>query len=178
MGDSAKAVRNPRVLTRTKPTGTVRLVFRLPAFLYSANLGWVLGHRFLLLTHRGRRSGRARRTVLEVIRYDPVTRESLVLSAWGEDSDWYRNLRAVPAMEVRTGGGRYAPAQWFLDPEEVCGALAYYELRHPFFFRLVSRMLGSPLGSSFDGMQTVRTNLASRVRMVAFSPTRASLGRG
>lgn len=29
-----------------------------------------------------------------------------------------------------------------------------------------------------DGTQTMRKNLASRVRMVAFSPTQASLGKG
>jgi hypothetical protein len=77
-------------------------------------------------------------------------------------------------MEVRTGRERYAPAQRFLSPEETCASLADYERRHPFFSRLVSRVLGSPL----DGTQTARRNLASRVRMVAFSPTRASLGRG
>jgi hypothetical protein len=77
-------------------------------------------------------------------------------------------------MEVRTGRERYAPAQRFLIPEEVYAAVADYERRYPFFSRLVSRMLGSPL----DGTQTARRNLASRVRMVAFAPTRASLGRG
>jgi hypothetical protein len=90
VGDFAKAACGARVLTRTKRTGIVRLALWLPAYLYSANLGWLLGHRFLLLTHRGRRSRRARRTVLEVLHYDPVTRESLVVSAWGEDSDRYR----------------------------------------------------------------------------------------
>ena len=81
-------------------------------------------------------------------------------------------------MEVRIGRERYAPAQRFLIPEEVYAAVADYGRCHPFFFRLVSRMLGSPLGSPLDGTQTARRNLASRVRMVAFSPTRASLGRG
>jgi hypothetical protein len=95
-------------------------------------------------------------------------------AAWGEDSDWYRNLRSAPAMEARTGGERYAPAQRFLNPVEVGAALANFERRHPYFSRLVSRMLGGPL----DDTPTSRRILASRVRMVAFSQTRASLGRG
>jgi hypothetical protein len=55
----------------------------LPIYLYRLNLGLLLGHRFLLLVHRGRRSGLLRETVLEVILYEPATRESVVLSAWG-----------------------------------------------------------------------------------------------
>lgn len=163
-----KSVRNTRVLLRSKPTGIVRLAFKLPIYLYRAKLGWLLGHRFLLLTHRGRKSGCARHTVLEVLLYDPATHESVVVSAWGEDSDWYRNLRATPAVEVRTGRERYAPAQRFLSSDEVYAAVADYEGRHPFFSRLVSRMLGSPL----DGTEAARTNFASHVRMVAFTPRR------
>jgi F420H(2)-dependent quinone reductase len=56
--------------------------------------------------------------VLEVIRYDPATRESVVPSGWGERSDWYRNIKASPALEVQTGGERYVPVQRFLAPDE------------------------------------------------------------
>src|SRR5215212_3722069 len=101
----------------SKPAGALRLAFRLPIYLYHLNLGWILGHRFLLFVHLGRKSGLLRETVLEVILYDPATRESVVLSAWGERADWYRNIEAVPALEVRTGGQRYVPERRFLAPE-------------------------------------------------------------
>ena len=39
----------------------------------------------------------------EVIRYDPESQESIVVSAWGEKADWYRNIQASPALEIRTG---------------------------------------------------------------------------
>src|SRR5215212_7433167 len=77
---------------RSKPSGLLRIAFRLPIHLYEHRLGWLIGHRLLLLTHRGRKSGRIRQTPLEVIRYDPATEESVVVSAWGEKADWYRNL--------------------------------------------------------------------------------------
>ena len=44
-----------------------RRMARLPSRLYDWRLGWLLGHRFLRLTHVGRRSGRRYRTVLEVV---------------------------------------------------------------------------------------------------------------
>src|SRR5918911_4987582 len=96
---------------RSRPSGILRLAFRLPIYLYRLNLGWLLGQRGLLLIHRGRRSGLLRETVLEVVRYTPATKESVVLSAWGERADWYRNIKASPAMEVWTGGERFVPEQ-------------------------------------------------------------------
>ena len=99
---------------KAKPSGVLRLAFRLPVYLYRLNLGWLLGHRMLLLIHRGRRSGLLRETVLEAILYYPATKESVVLSAWREKADWYRNIKVTPALEVRTGGERYVPEQRFL----------------------------------------------------------------
>ena len=105
--------------------------FRLPIYLYRLKLGWSLGHRFLLLIHRGRKSGLLHQTVLEVIRYNPAAEESVVLSARGEKADWYRNIDASPALEVRTGRERYVPKQRFLAPEENHAVILEYARRHP-----------------------------------------------
>jgi hypothetical protein len=54
-----------RELTRpSPPSGLSRMVFRLPIWLYRLRLGWVLGARFLLVHHVGRRTGLPRRVVL------------------------------------------------------------------------------------------------------------------
>jgi deazaflavin-dependent oxidoreductase (nitroreductase family) len=105
-------------LARSRPTGLLRLALRLPIWLYRLHLGWLLGHRFLLLTHRGRATGRPRQAVIEVIRYDPSTRESVVVAGWRGQTDWYRNLRAHPALEIVTGTERHVPQQRFLDAAE------------------------------------------------------------
>jgi deazaflavin-dependent oxidoreductase (nitroreductase family) len=151
---------------RSKPTGASRLAFRLPIYLYRRDLGWLLGHRFLLLVHKGRESGLLRETILEVILYDPATRESVVLAAWGEKADWYRNIWAVPALEVRTGGQRYVPEQRFLAPEENHIIICDYGRRHPLAFRVFARMFGYPL----DGTETARREFACSLRLVAFRP--------
>jgi deazaflavin-dependent oxidoreductase (nitroreductase family) len=122
-GAPASSARGPNLLwLRSKPTGVSRLAFRLPIYLYRLNLGWLLGHRFLLLIHQGRRSSLLHETVLEVLLHNPATRESVVLAAWGEKADWYRNVGVTPALEVRTGGQRYVPEQRFLAPEEMIAA--------------------------------------------------------
>ena len=56
----ASSTRGPNLRwLKSKPAGALRLAFRLPIYLYRLDLGWLLGHRFLLLVHRGRESGRS-----------------------------------------------------------------------------------------------------------------------
>jgi deazaflavin-dependent oxidoreductase (nitroreductase family) len=163
----ASRARGPNVhWLRSRPTGVLRLAFRLPIYLYRLNLGWLLGHRFLLLVHLGRRSGLLHETVLEVLLHDPATRESVVLSAWGEKADWYRNVGATPALEVRTGGQRYVPEQRFLAPEENHAVISDYGRRHPLAFRVFARVFGYPL----EGTESARREVARSLRLVAFCP--------
>jgi hypothetical protein len=95
--------RSPANSLRTRPSGVLLAVFRLPIHLYDLNLGWLMGRRVLLLTHKGRRSGLVRRTPLEAIRHDPATGETVVVSAWGGKADWYRNIEASPAGGALVG---------------------------------------------------------------------------
>jgi len=151
---------------KSTPSGALKLAFRLPIYLYRLNLGWLLGHRVLLLIHQGRKSGLFRETVLEAILYYPATKESVVLSAWGEKAAWYRNIEATPALEVRTGGERYVPEQRFLALDENHAMLADYRRRHPLAFRIFARAFGYPLG----GTEAMRREFASSLRLVAFRP--------
>jgi deazaflavin-dependent oxidoreductase (nitroreductase family) len=147
-----------------RPRGFARLAFQLPIQLYHLGLGWVLGHRFLLLTHRGRVSGRIRQTVLEVVRYDPARREYTVVAGFGAQADWYRNLLAHPAIEVQSGRDRFHPTQRFLTPTEGSGVLAWYEQYHPRALRGLVRIMRYP----YDGSTESRLALATALPMVAF----------
>ena len=53
-----------------KPPGLRKWVYALPRHLYALHLGWLFDHKFLLLTHRGRKTGLIRRTVIAVILYE------------------------------------------------------------------------------------------------------------
>ena len=107
-----------------------------------------------------------RETVLEVIRYDPATKESVVLSGWGKKADWYRNIRVRPAMEVRTGGERYVPEYRFLAPEDNHTEITDCERRHLLAVRIFAQVFGYPLGAT----ESVRQEFASSLRLVAFRP--------
>lgn len=149
-----------------KPGFLLRLGFRFPVYLYSIGLGWLFGKKFLRLTHEGRRTGRIRHTVLEVVSYDEVKQESVVAAAYGVTSDWYRNIQSSDALEIRTGFRRYAPSQRFLSPDEAYDELTEYEVRHPRTFRSLLRMVSI----AYDGSESQRRKIASIVPMVAFRP--------
>jgi deazaflavin-dependent oxidoreductase (nitroreductase family) len=104
--------------------------------------------------------------VLEALLYYPATKESVVLSAWGEKADWYRNVAAAPALEVRTGGQRYVPEQRFLAPEENHAVISDYERRHPLVFRVFATVFGYPL----NGTVGARRQVAHSLRLVGFRP--------
>jgi deazaflavin-dependent oxidoreductase (nitroreductase family) len=144
----------------------LRLALRLPVVLYRLHLGWLLGHRFVLLTHRGRRTGRVRQTLLEVVHYDRRTGECIVAAGWGEQAEWYRNLRAHPALSITIGRRRYAPVQRFLTVAEAEATLRDYQRQHPMSAWAASHLLGIPI------------DRVAPLPMVAFQPPAASIAGG
>jgi deazaflavin-dependent oxidoreductase (nitroreductase family) len=140
-------------------------IFKLPILLYRLHLGWLLGRRFMQLTHTGRRSGKVHRTVLAVLRFDGSTREILAVSAW-KGSDWYYNIQAAPALQVESGFVRYIPVQRDLSPEEIAAAIIEYRRRHPIFSWMICKIPGWKWNSS----DAEWLELARTLRGVAFKP--------
>ena len=125
------------------PRGLVRLVFRLPIWLYRLRLGWLLGGRFLLLTHRGRRTGVARRTVLEVLHHEPAAALYFVAAAWGERAQWVRNVSENIRVEVTVGRRRFPAVAERVSSEEAERVLREYARRHRVAMRGLSRLFGT-----------------------------------
>ena len=128
----------------------------------------VTGHRGLLLIPREHKSGLLRETLLEMILYNPATGESIVLSAWGEKADWYRNMEVTPALEARTASERCVPEQRLLVPEENHAVLAGYRRRHPLAFRVFVKAFG--FGYRLEGLEDDRRKFAEFLRLVAIRP--------
>ena len=143
-----------------------RLVFRTPLALYRIGLGGVLGHEFVVLTHVGRRTGHVHETVLKVLRYDAITQESVVASAWGTQADWYLNLQVHPALAVRTAGAWYVPAARTLPPGEAFEVFADWTHRQHWFAEL---MLGQ-IGLSWDVSEAEQHAIVAGFPFIGFRP--------
>jgi deazaflavin-dependent oxidoreductase (nitroreductase family) len=108
-----------------------RWLVRVPVWLYRARLGALLGPRFLMLEHTGRKSGARRYVVLEVVEHRSP-RTYLVVSGFGDRAQWFRNIRASPKVRVYTLSRRPAPATARIFPQaEAAAALTAYAVRHP-----------------------------------------------
>jgi deazaflavin-dependent oxidoreductase (nitroreductase family) len=140
-------------------------IFKLPVLLYRLRLGWLLGKRFMQITHVGRHSGKVRRTILAVLRFDEKTREIYAVSAW-KGSDWYYNIQAAPALQVETGSVRYVPVQRSLSPEEITTAFLEYRKKHPIFSRMICRIPGWKWDSTYEEF----LELARTLHGVALTP--------
>lgn len=140
-------------------------LFKLPIVLYRLNLGWVLGRRFMQLTHIGRLTGKVRRTILAVLKFDEKTKEIFAVSAW-KGSDWYYNVQSSPALQVESGLDRYIPEQRTLSAEEITTAFLDYRKQHPIFSRIVCRIPGWKWDSTYEEFLA----LAGTLRGVSFKP--------
>jgi len=140
-------------------------IFKLPILLYQLRLGWLLDKRFMQITHVGRRSGKVRKTILAVLKFDEKTKEIYAVSAW-KGSDWFYNIQASPALQVETGFVRYVPTQRTLSPEEITSTFIEYRKRHPIFTRIICRIPGWNADSTYEEF----LELARTLRGVAFRP--------
>lgn len=148
----------------------LRALAQGPAWFHDRNMGWLLGHRFLVLTHVGRRSGRRHRTTLEVVHRDRHSGEVVVISGLGRRADWYRNIQAAPAVEIAIARERFRPQQRFLDEDEAVAVLADYERRNRWMTPVVRALLGWLVGRRYDGSETARRGLVRQLPLVAFRP--------
>lgn len=152
---------------RERPPAALKLAFKVPTLLYRAGLGRLLGRRFLLLIHRGRKSGLERRVVLEVIEHEADAPAVAVLSGWGERSQWFRNLQASPPIAVQIGGDRWqSPRHEVLEPDRVADVVEGYRRDHPLLMWSLDRFFGWPRNAS----EEERRRLARDLCVVAFSP--------
>jgi deazaflavin-dependent oxidoreductase (nitroreductase family) len=152
------------------PNRAVTTLLGLPAALYRANGGWILGHRFLCITHRGRRTGRLYRTVLEVLAWQPGTREAVAISGFGRKANWYRNVLAGGAVEVEIARECWLPQMRVLEPSEAVEVLADYERRNRLLAPIVRRVLSRLARLEYDGSPEARLAVVTALPLVAFRP--------
>lgn len=155
-----------KVSELTPPTGIRRLLFRAPIWLYKLHLGWLLGNRMLKLTHQGRVSGEPREVVLEVVCHDPASNVFTVAAAWGEKSDWVKNIRVNPRVRVQVGGQEMEMQAEQLTPEQGEQAILDYAGKHPTAMRNIASFMGYQL----DGSQADYSNLGRKLLMFSFTP--------
>jgi deazaflavin-dependent oxidoreductase (nitroreductase family) len=150
-------------------------VLRAPLRLYDWHAGWLLGHRFLRLTHLGRTSGRRYQTVVEVLTTDPIAGEVMVMAGFGRTTDWLRNIQAHPAVEITLGRQRFRPVHRILDEDDAAAVLADYEHHNRLITPIVRRVLSGLVGWTYDGGDDARHRLVRELPVIAFGRAPSSV---
>lgn len=123
----------------------MRALVRAPIWLYRLGFGFLLGQRMLLLEHRGRRSGLARYSVLEVVDR-PRPGSYVVAAGFGHRAKWCRNVLADPRVRLSVGFRRGVPARAVpLSSDAVDAALTRYAEQHPAAWSVLGPTLSAAL---------------------------------
>lgn len=145
---------------RKPPRGLARIFYRFPIFLFRLGLGKLLGERFLLLEHEGRKSGKTRRAVLEIIRYDPTVSVYYVVSGFGGGSDWFKNINVNPDVRIRVGRISHKAIAAILNRERSSAEVLNYAERNPRLIKLLAKsLLGYQLSDKKEDLLALANNL-------------------
>ncbi len=156
------------------PRGFSRFLFRLPIQLYRLNLGWLLGRRFILINHIGRKSGLPRQTVLEVAHYEPEKNSYYVAAGFGRNSDWFRNLEKTSNASIQVGRKKWEATAVFLTPVESGQMMVTYAQNYPKSAKNIFRFIGHET----DGSEaSFRQAGEQHIPFVAFKTTNQSSTR-
>jgi deazaflavin-dependent oxidoreductase (nitroreductase family) len=127
----------------------------------------MMGKRFLMIEHRGRKSDKPYQTVLELAGRYQENDEFIVTSGTGPKADWYLNLKAGKFDGVWIGSKQHTAAVRFLEAEEAGPVFADYEAAHP----KAAVKLMDQIGVSYDGTDEDRIEMMRSIPMVSFSLT-------
>lgn len=135
--------------------------------MYRLKLGWLLGGRFLLLNHIGRKSGQPRQAVLEVANYLKERDTYIVASGFGRKSDWYLNVVKTPDVSIQIGRRKMDVVAEVFSAEESGEQMVDYARRHPKAARQLARVLGFETDGSDASYRAVAVE---HIPFVVFKP--------
>jgi deazaflavin-dependent oxidoreductase (nitroreductase family) len=122
-----------------------RLLFRVPLVLHRLGirgLERLVGIDWIVVTTRGRRSGRPRTVMLDVVGRDPATDTYYVQPANGRRADWVRNVRADPVVDVEVRGRRFRARAADVTGPEGAEVVLRFIRGHPWYARLIVWFVG------------------------------------
>lgn len=112
-------------------------------YLYGSRLKRLIGDTMVVLTHTGRKTGKIRKTVLYAQHYNPLSKELILIAAFGI-TDWFLNISKEPALLVEVGGVRYVPEQKILTVGEIAEVERRFRQKHPLVARVQAWLMDWP----------------------------------
>jgi len=131
------------------PKTFLQILFRIPVYFYRIGLGWLFGDRFVLINHVGRITGSPHLVVVEVVEREKGTNNVIVVAGYGEQTQWYKNLRNHPKTIIQIRNRKNLVTSELITPEDGEDIIARYAER----YRILTRELFSMMGYEWDGTE-------------------------
>lgn len=148
------------------PSLIMRWLLRVPSWLYTLGLGEPLNSlNVMMLTTRGRKSQLPRHTAIEYRRHGS---KIYVISAWGEQPSWVKNLQAYPHAALRMGSKRINVTATPVENDgEALRVIHLFRRTAPFYYDSLLAWMSEEISVN----QHTLPDISGRVTIVRLDPT-------
>ncbi|RJP54565.1 MAG: nitroreductase family deazaflavin-dependent oxidoreductase [Anaerolineaceae bacterium] len=153
-----------------RPSAFLKFFFKIPVWIHKMGFGgWerLIGAQWMLLTTTGRRSGKPREAMVDVMDYDAASDTYYIEAAYGSRADWYRNMQVNPVFEARVGRRKFKARAVPLSNEGAGEMIVRFYRKKPAYTRSVMAMVGM----KFEGEDELRV-LGSKLTLLAVTPAK------
>ncbi len=128
-----------------RPTQLLKFFFKVPVWLHKIGLGgWerLIGAQWMLITTLGRKTGKPRNAMVDVMDYDKSTDTYYIEAAYGAHADWYKNIQSNPIFEAQVMRRKFKARSASLPNEDAGEMLVRFYRQKPAYTRSVMAMAG------------------------------------
>ena len=128
-----------------RPSKLLKFFFKVPLFFHKIGFGgWerLIGAQWMLITTVGRKTGKPRQVMVDVMDYDKAKDIYYIEAAYGERADWYKNIQSNPIFEAQVGRRKFKAQTGALSSEGSGDLLVQFYRQKPAYTRSVMAMAG------------------------------------
>ena len=144
-----------------RPNALLKFFFKMPLFMHKIGLGgWerLIGAQWMFITTIGRKTGKRREAMVDVMDYDKVNDTYYIEAAYGSRADWYKNIKSNPVFEAQVGRRKFKARAEELAEKDTGEMLVQFFRRKPAYTRSVMAMVGMKFKDE-DELRKIGKNL-------------------
>ncbi len=128
-----------------RPNALLKFFFKIPLFMHKIGLGgWekIIGSEWMLISTIGRKTGKRREAMVDVMDYDQAADTYYIEAAYGSRADWLKNIKVNPVFDAKVGRRRFKAQARELNAADTGEMLVRFFRRKPAYTRSVMTMVG------------------------------------
>ncbi len=132
-------------MLQKRPNSFLKFFFKIPLFMHKIGFGgWekLIGAEWMLLSTTGRKSGRRRDAMVDVMDYEATSDTYYIEAAYGARADWFKNIQVNPVFDAQVGRRKFKAQAQELNAADTGEMLVRFYRRKPAYTRSVMAMVG------------------------------------